>query len=42
MVQSSQGGQGISEKEGPETTASSFANTHPWACNPSCWQSACD
>jgi len=42
MVQSSQGGHGISEKEGPEATASSFANIHSWACNPSCWQSACD
>jgi len=37
------GGHGISEKEGPEATASlSFRNIHPWACNLSCWQSACD
>jgi len=42
MVQSSQGGHGISEKEGPEATASSFPNIHPWACNLSYWQSACD
>jgi len=43
MVQSSQGGHGISEKEGPKATASlSFPNIHPWACNLSCWQSACD
>jgi len=39
----SRGGRGISEKEGPEATASlSFPNIHPWACNLSCWQSACD
>jgi len=37
------GGHGISEKEGPEaTTWLSFSNIHPWACNFSCWQSACD
>jgi len=43
MVQSSQGGNGISEKEGPEATASlSFPNILPWTCNLSCWQSACD
>jgi len=43
MVQSSQGGHGISEKEGPEATASlSFPIIHPWACNLSCWQSTCD
>jgi len=34
---------GISEKDGPEATASlSFPNIHPWACNIFCWQSACD
>jgi len=43
MVQSSQRGHGISEKEGPEATASlSFPNIHPWACDLSCWQSTCD
>jgi len=43
MVQSSQGGHDISEKEGPEATASlSFPNIHPWDCYLSCWQSACD
>jgi len=27
----------------PEATASlSFPDIHPWACNLSCWQSACD
>jgi len=38
MVQSSaKGGHGISEKEGPKTTASlSFPNIHTWACNRSC------
>jgi len=37
MVQSSQDGHGISEKEGPEATASlSFPNIHLWACNLSC------
>jgi len=37
------GGHGISEKEGPEATASlSFPNIHPWACNLSCWQSTYD
>jgi len=34
---------GTSEKEEPEATASlSFPNIHPWACNLSCCQSACD
>jgi len=34
---------GISEKEGPEATASlSFLNIHPWAFNLSCWQSECN
>jgi len=34
---------GISEKEGPEATASlSFPSIHPWAVNLSYWQSACD
>jgi len=43
MVQSPQGGHGISETEGPKATDSlSFPNIHPWACNLSCWQSACD
>jgi len=43
MVQSSQGVHGIFEKEGPEATASlSLPNIHPWTCNLSCWQSACD
>jgi len=43
MLQSSQGGHRISEKEGPEATASSsFPNIHHWACTLSCWQSACD
>jgi len=43
-VQSSQrGGHGNFEKVGPEATASlSFPNIHPWACNLSGWQSACD
>jgi len=37
MVQNSQGEHGISEKEGPEVTASlTFPNIHPWACNLSC------
>jgi len=36
-------GHGIFEYEGPEATASlSFPTIHPWACNLSCWQSACD
>jgi len=36
-------GHGISEKEGPEATASlSSLTIHPWACNLSCWQSTCD
>jgi len=36
-------GHGIFEKEGPEATASlSFPDIHPWTCNLSCWQSACD
>jgi len=43
VVQSSQGEHGFSEKEGLGATASlSFPNIHPWACNLSCWQSACD
>jgi len=30
-------------KRWPEATASlSFPNIHPWACNLSFWQSACD
>jgi len=37
------GGARISEKEGSKATTSlSFPNFHPWACNLSCWQSACD
>jgi len=33
----------MSENEEPEATASSsFPNNHPWACNLSCWESACD
>jgi len=37
------GGHGISEKAGPEATASlSFPYIHPWACNLSWWQSTCD
>jgi len=37
------GGHGITEKEGPEATASLSSPTiHPWDCNLSCWQSACD
>jgi len=42
MVQSSQGGHGISEKEGPDATASLPFPIHLWACNLSCWQSTCD
>jgi len=39
MMQSSQGGHDIPEKEGSEATASlSFPNIYPWACNLSCWQ----
>jgi len=38
MMQSSHGG-----KKGPGATPSiSFPNIHPWACNLSCWQRACD
>jgi len=37
------GEHGISEKEGPEATASlSFPNIYLWACNFSCWQSTCN
>jgi len=42
-VQSSQGGARYLWNKGPEATASlSFPNILPWACNLSCWQSACD
>jgi len=43
VVQNSQGVARISGKEGPEAIASlSFPTIHPWVCNVSCWQSACD
>jgi len=42
VVQSSQGGNGISSKEEAVATASLSFLIHPWACNLSCWQSECD
>jgi len=38
-----EGEHGMFETEGPEATASLFfPDIYLWACNLSCWQSACD